>query len=86
MDFFKRVFTKSDSKPNLNSSTGSNGDEGLFGGLEVNDTDPGASDTNFDHGDGAPSDPQAGYESTPLTFKLILAFFCSHLLTSPFIQ
>lgn len=63
MDFFRRVFNKSDSKPNLDSSTGSNGEDGLFGGLEVNDTEPDTHASPDDQGNGLDHDAQNEYDS-----------------------
>lgn len=68
MDFFKRVFAKSPSKPELNSS-GSGSDGGLFGGLDINDEEPEVFDPGADHTTHDAAEPQTRYEILPTTAR-----------------
>lgn len=83
MDFFRRVFNKSDSKPNLNSSTGSNGDDGLFGGLEVNDAEPDTHGSPNDQDGGFNQEAQNEYDFVS-TNTVRLSVICAFLLTFSF--
>lgn len=57
MDFFRRVFNKSDSNPELKPAPASSGGDSLFGGLEVNEVDHESDDIGTTIGPEADSTP-----------------------------
>lgn len=70
MDFFRRVFNKSGSNPDLTPLEGSN-DSSLFGGLDVNELDQSEDVSAVSDPTQSPEGEKSGYVWNFLSFPII---------------